>query len=141
MSVKQNINGTLVNIAGAGAASAANVSYDNTESGLTATNVQNAIDEISTSLTELATVLYDNCPNGQVTHDTTICTINLPKGKWLIEFNFSNIVYSDITGTMTGYGQNVLDVTLNSATTLTVKNLQGQTINVNGYVKATKLLN
>lgn len=40
---------------GSGASSAAAVSYDNTSSGLTATNVQSAIDELADALTEALT--------------------------------------------------------------------------------------
>lgn len=40
---------------GGGASSAANVSYDNTQSGLTATNVQAAIDEVAAGITEALT--------------------------------------------------------------------------------------
>lgn len=40
---------------GGGSSSAADISYDNTESGLVATNVQTAIDELAGGLTEALT--------------------------------------------------------------------------------------
>lgn len=50
---------------GGGSSSAADVSYDNTESGLTATNVQTAIDELSED-DAAADVTYDNTVSGLV---------------------------------------------------------------------------
>ena len=53
MSLKQMINGQLVNIAGGSPATASSVAYDNTTSGLEAENTQEAIDEINTALSDL----------------------------------------------------------------------------------------
>lgn len=44
-----------VDNAGGGGTTAENVSYDNTTSGLTATNVQAAIDEVAAGITEALT--------------------------------------------------------------------------------------
>lgn len=49
--LEKNANGG----GGSGTTSAANVSYDNTTSGLTATNVQAAIDEVAAGITEALT--------------------------------------------------------------------------------------
>lgn len=45
----------IENGGGSGASDAANVSYDNTVSGLTASNVQAAIDEVAAGITEALT--------------------------------------------------------------------------------------
>lgn len=43
----------IYNVGGGGANNAENVNYDNTDSGLEATNVQDGIDELNSNLTEL----------------------------------------------------------------------------------------
>ena len=49
-----NVSSELAAIQGGGVVSAADVSYNNTSSGLVATDVQDAIDEVNTSLSELS---------------------------------------------------------------------------------------
>ena len=66
MSVKQNINGTLVNIAGSGSTIAERVTYDNTESGLTATDVQNAIDEVASDVDSISSSLTQKADKSTV---------------------------------------------------------------------------
>lgn len=84
MSVKQKINGSLVNIAGAGATNAANVAYDNTESGLTASNAQAAIDEVVSEK-------QDKTDNTLTTTDKTISgAINE------IDTALNNVILQDI---------------------------------------------
>ena len=66
MSVKQNINGTLVNIAGSGSTIAERVVYDNAESGLTATDVQNAIDEVASDVDSVSSSLTQKADKSTV---------------------------------------------------------------------------
>ena len=71
-----------------GVSSADKVSYDNTNSGLTATNVQNAIDEVNNSLANLLTLDYDNAvtltPNSAFTPNSNGIIIVTAKstGTW-----------------------------------------------------------
>ena len=71
-SVEAILNGavlTIVGVAGDANISASDVSYDNTVSGLTATDVQDAIDEIAPALTAAGTT-YDNTVSGLTATDT-----------------------------------------------------------------------
>ena len=57
MAIRKVINGEAVNLdngGGGGSITAANVNYDNTDSGLDATNAQDAIDEVKSDLSDVA---------------------------------------------------------------------------------------
>ena len=59
------VTGAIATLAGQGGVEADNVSYDNTQSGLTATNVQAAIDEVADEIPDDASeVAYSNTQSG-----------------------------------------------------------------------------
>lgn len=78
--------------------SAANISYSNTGSGLSATNVQSAITELATFDNDFSTTtIADNVsvPSGTGT-GTTVGTVTIPKGTYL--FTFTLTFDSNATG-------------------------------------------
>lgn len=90
--------------------SAENTSYDNTDSGLTATDTQAAIDEIAPALTAEGTS-YDNTDSGLTATDTQEAIDELlvkfiPLSKIIegndIEFGTFNLTYSEQTFPVTG---------------------------------------
>ena len=122
MSVKQNINGTLVNIAGSGSTIAERVTYDNTESGLTATDVQNAIDEVTSDLANKQDKLTNPLTQSDVVNNLTSTATNKPlsaaQGKALND-TISATKISTSHGTLTVSGSTrIYDVNSTSATTL-----------------------
>ena len=101
---------------GGGASSADDVSYDNTSSGLTATDVQAAIDEVAGDVSDLETELEGVTPNIYSTTETVV-------GKW------NN---SDLYRKIVNVGS--LPNNINAGTDSGITNL-GEVVSMRGYAK------
>ena len=71
---KVNSDGSLTKIAG-GAAEAANIAYDNTDSGLIASNVQDAIDEIAEGGVQSDWTEADSTSDAYILHKPNLATV------------------------------------------------------------------
>lgn len=108
----QTINTTLQSLVGAISPSATNVTYNNTSSGLTASNVQTAIDEICTDLfqTKTYSASYTAGGNASVTITADDFRATAPNGYTpiaIVDFASQNVsvavrgIYAKATGTNT----------------------------------------
>lgn len=108
----QTINTTLQSLVGAISPSATNVTYNNTSSGLTASNVQTAIDEICTDLfqTKTYSASYTAGGNASVTITADDFGATAPNGYTpiaVVDFSSQNVsvavrgIYAKATGTNT----------------------------------------
>lgn len=87
---------------------AENSAYDNSESGLTATNVQDALDEISSAeIYQSSHILEPFNANNQTIYSGV--SVTLPKGKYIITCNCR------ISGCVSGYRQGLTVTTTNTA--------------------------
>ena len=124
---------------------ASQVKYDGTTSGLSATNVQSAIDEvnsylsdINTQLTEIGTIRSSDSYTGTITSGNfSPKTLILPAGTWCIStygyvsdgVNYQIMGIGDNTGAAVKGLNPCWNLTINATTTFYAWNVLGSTIN------------
>ena len=104
---------------------ASEISYDNTESGLTADDVQAAIDEIAPALTAEGTS-YDNTDSGLIADDTqgAIDEVNAKFGDIIIEnvaslftYDTTYNIWATASGALTKEGYTLVGIIVNATST------------------------
>ena len=114
------------------------VAYDNTESGLTATNVQDALDELCLNIPDPdGAVIYGTNGSSTVTTQnetvTELSSIILPKGTWLV------IGCADWGVSQTGYRQISIDGAAKNPSRPTATTVSGQS-NKEVYQQVTRII-
>lgn len=110
-SVMAIVNGAVLTVLAGGSSisDASDVTYDNTTSGLTATNVQTAIDEVVNTFKDAENIDYDNTGSGLVATDVQSAIDELASGgggsdydsifSRMFTFTKSEITFTPVSGT------------------------------------------